>query len=148
MTLNRDHVVAGVLLTLAALALVLSKDLPFGTLGSPGPGMLPMLAIGLIAALSIALLVGARKSPLASATEWGELKHAAAVTVAAAAATALYEPLGFLLTMTLLIFGLLVIVERIKLLPAAAYAVGLVLGVKVLLGTLLKSPLPIGPFGF
>lgn len=147
MTLRRDHVVAAVLLGLAAIALVLSTELPVGTLGSPGPGMLPMIAIGFITLFSLVLLTAARNSPPFAETRWSELPHAASVTIAAAIGTILYERLGFVMTMALLIFCVLVVVERARLLPAAAYALGLTLGVKLLLGTLLKSPLPIGPFG-
>ncbi len=148
MTLRRDHVVSGVLLALAGIALALSTDLPVGTLGSPGPGMLPYIAIGLIVAFSIALLVGAHRSPSFASIEWSELPHAASVTIAAAIATAAYTWLGFLITMSVLIFGVLVLVERKAVLPATAYALGIVLGAKLLLGTALKSQLPLGPFGF
>lgn len=147
MTLHRDHIVGTVLLALAALAYALSGDLPFGTLGSPGPGMLPMIAIALVAAFALAILITARSSPPAGTITWDELPHASAVTVAVALAASVYLHLGFVLTMAPLIFGLLVIVERAPPTRAAIYAVGLSVGVKVLLTTLLKSPLPTGPFG-
>lgn len=148
MTLHRDHIVGLALLALAALAFALSTDLPIGTLGSPGAGMLPMIAIALIAVFSVALLAGAGNSPVAASLSWDELPHAACVVIAAAVATALYTVAGFWVSMALMIFGLLVVVERAPLLPSAAYAVGLPAGVKLLLGTLLKSPLPNGPWGF
>lgn len=148
MTLRRDHVVGGVLIALAAAALALSGDLPFGTLGSPGPGMMPMIVIALVAAFSLALLASAHKSPPFSSLTWNELPHAASIVVAGAIATVLYTRLGFLVSMAAMIFALLVLVERVKLLPAAAYALGLTLGVKLLLGTFVRTQLPTGPWGF
>ena len=148
MILRRDHIVGGVLLAIAALVYLLSGDLPAGTLGSPGPGMLPYISLALIAGFALVLLVAARESPPFADTPWSDLPHAASVTVAAILAIALYESLGFVITMTALIFGVLALIERVQLWRAAAYALAIPLGTKVLLSTLLKSPLPQGPFGF
>ena len=148
MILRRDHVVGCVLLVVAALVYLLSGDLPAGTLGSPGPGMLPYLSLALIASFALVLLVSAGSSPPFAETLWSDLPHAASVTVAAVLAVALYERLGFLITMTALIFGVLALIERVALWRAALYALGITIGTKVLLTVLLKSPLPQGPFGF
>ena len=148
MTLRRDHIVGGVLIAVAAAVFAVSGDLPAGTLGSPGPGMLPYISLGLIAAFALTLLIGARQSPPFAATEWSDLPHAVSVTIAAAIAIAVYEKLGFVITMAGLIFVLLASVERLPLWRAALYAGAVPVGIKLLLGTVLKSPLPLGPFGF
>ena len=148
MILRRDHVVGGVLLAIAALVYLASGDLPAGTLGSPGPGMLPYISLGLIAVFAFVLLFTARESPPFAETQWSDLPHAASVTAAAVLAVGFYEKLGFLVTMTALIFGVLALIERVQLWRAALYAFGITLGTKLLLTTLLKSPLPQGPFGF
>ena len=148
MILRRDHVVGGILLAIAALVYLLSGDLPAGTLGSPGPGMLPYISLALIALFALSLLLAARESPPFAETSWSDLPHAASVAAAAVVAVAFYEMLGFLLTMTALIFGVLALIERVQLWRAAVYAVGITMGTKFLLMTLLKSPLPQGPFGF
>ena len=49
-----------------------------------------------------------------------------------AAAIALFEWLGFLTTNVLLIFALLVVIERRRLLPAAVYSIGVVVTTYVL----------------
>ncbi len=147
MTLHRDQIVGGVLLLLAGGALALSGDLPVGTLGSPGPGLVPMLAIALVAAFSIALIVSARSSPPAAETHFEDLRHALPVVIAAALALLVYEWLGFVITMLLLLVGLL-LRERIEAWRALVYAGFVVSLVKLVLGKLLKAPLPIGPFGF
>ena len=148
MILRRDHVVGGVLLAVAALVYLASGDLPAGTLGSPGPGMLPFISLTLIAVFALVLLVSARESPPFADTQWVDLPHAISVAIAAALAIAFYEKLGFVITMSTLIFGVLALIEGVQLWRAAAYALGITIGTKVLLSTLLKSPLPQGPFGF
>ena len=45
MQLRKDHIAGGVPLLAALGVLSLSRDLEIGTLASPGPGMLPHLAI-------------------------------------------------------------------------------------------------------
>ena len=148
MILRRDHVVGGVLLGVAALTYLSSGDLPAGTFASPGPGMLPYISLGFIGFFASTLLLGGHESPPFTETQWSDLPHAISVTVAAALAIALYEKLGFLITMTALIFGGLALIERVALWRAAVYALAVTLGTKLLLTTLLKSPLPQGSFGF
>ena len=79
---------------------------------------------------------------------WTDAKHAAQVVAITAIGAALYEWLGFLTTNILLMFALLVVIERRKLLPAAIYSVGVVVVTYVLFVYLLKTPLQTGPFGF
>ena len=50
MIVRRDHVGGGVFIVVGVLVLAVSSDLPFGTLASPGAGMLPKLVIGLMMA--------------------------------------------------------------------------------------------------
>lgn len=148
MVLRRDHIVGAVLLALAAAAFALSGDLPVGTLGSPGPGMLPMIAISLVAVLALALVIGARGSSPVAEIGWDELPRAVVLVVAIGAATLLYERLGFVTTMGALIVVLLVGLEGVAVWRAALFALAVVGGTRLLLAWLLKSPLPIGPFGF
>jgi hypothetical protein len=91
-------------------------------------------------------LRGGESKPFAEVT-WSDARHAAMVLAIAAIAVALYERLGFLTTNILLMFALLVVIERRKALPAAIYSVGVVAITYVLFVYLLKTPLQIGPFG-
>ena len=61
-------------------------------------------------------------------------------------AAASYQSLGFLITMTLLVFALLVVVERAHPLRAAAYSIALTLCAYWLFGKALKAPLERGLF--
>jgi TctA family transporter len=85
--------------------------------------------------------------PLAS-LDWSDRHHALLVIAITAAAAAVYRPLGFLITMTLLVFLLLVIVERRNVLIAAAYSAGLTLFAYWLFGKALRSPLEPGLLWF
>ena len=144
MILRRDHIAGGAFVAGGALILALSGDLPFGTLASPGAGMLPKLVIGLMMAFGLILLLRAGESPPFAAIPWGDLPHAARVLALAAAVIALYVPLGFLPTMSLLLFGLTYVVERKPLLHAILFSAGVTGIAYLLFGTLLKSPLPRG----
>ena len=148
MTLRRDHAAGGAFIVAGALLLAVSGDLPFGTLASPGAGMLPKLVIGLMMAFGLILLTRAGDSPPLAAVAWGDLPHAVRVVVLAAAAVALYVPLGFLPTMSLLLFGLVYVVERKPLLNAVLFSAGVTGIAYLLFNTLLKSPLPRGPLWF
>jgi hypothetical protein len=137
-----------VFLVAGALVLTASGDLPFGTLASPGAGMLPTLVVVLMMAFGLALVVQARNSPPLADIAWADLPHAARVAIIAAAAVALYLPLGFLLTTTLLLLVLILGVERRPLLPAVAFSVGATGVIYWLFAVLLRAPLPRGVLGF
>jgi len=125
-----------------------SGDLPFGSVSAPGAGMMPKLAAGLMMLFAAAIAAGAAKgAPLAS-VDWSDRHHAALVVLVTAIAVALYQALGFVLTMTALVFSLLVIIERRNLLAAAAYSAGLTLFTYWLFGKALNSPLERGIFWF
>ena len=70
------------------------------------------------------------------------------VIAVAAAAVALYVPLGFVATVSLLLFALTWGVERKPLLNSALFSVGVTGIAYLLFNTLLKSPLPRGLLWF
>jgi hypothetical protein len=148
MTLRADHVAGGAFLALAAVVFAISGDLPFGTLSAPGAGMMPKLMAALMMAFAGVLVVGASESRPFSQIDWSDRGHAALVVLTTAVAVRLYQPLGFLIAMTLLVFALLVVVERRNLLPAAIYSVALALFAYWLFGKALKSPLERGLLWF
>jgi tripartite tricarboxylate transporter TctB family protein len=147
MTLRRDHVAGGVFVIAGILVLAVSGDLPFGTLASPGAGMLPTLVVTLMIAFGLILLAQARRSPPLAEVDWTDLPHAVRVAAVAAAGVALYVPLGFALTMPLLLLTLIWLVERRPLLPAAAFSIGATIAVYTLFALLLRTPFPRGVLG-
>ena len=148
MTIRRDHVAGIALLAFCALVLALGAELPFGTAASPGPGMMPVISIALMALFAAVLLIRAGSSPPLATIAWDDLPHALRVIVVVAAAAALYTTLGFVLTFGPLLIVLLYGVERMPLLPSLLIGIGMTGGAYLVLGTLLKAPLPIGIFGF
>ena len=148
MTLRTDHVAGAFFIGLGLLLIALSGDLPTGNLSMPGSGFLPKIVAVLTIFFGAVLAVRARESKVFSTLSWSDAKHATMVVVIAAAAITMLDWLGFITTNVLLIFALLVIVERRRLVPATVYSVGLVLITYVLFVYVLKTPLHTGPLGF
>jgi putative tricarboxylic transport membrane protein len=147
MTVRRDHVAGGIFVAAGALVLAVSSDLPFGTLSSPGAGMLPTLVVVLMMAFGLILVAQAPRGPPLAEIDWTDLPHAIRVIVIAAAAVALYVPLGFGLTVPLLLFTLIFLVERRPLLPSLAFSIGATAAVYALFTLVLRTPLPRGLLG-
>jgi hypothetical protein len=123
-------------------------DLPFGELSAPGAGMMPKLSAGLMMLLAVLLVAGGAQSRELAAIDWSDRGHAVLVVLITAAAVVAYRPLGFLITMSLLVFTLLVLVERRNALVAAGYGIGLTLFAYWLFGKALKAPLERGLLWF
>jgi putative tricarboxylic transport membrane protein len=147
MTVRRDLVAGGIFVAAGALVLAVSSDLPFGTLSSPGAGMLPTLVVVLMMAFGLILVAQAPRGPPLAEIDWTDLPHAIRVIVIAAAAVALYVPLGFGLTVPLLLFTLIFLVERRPLLPSLAFSIGATAAVYALFTLVLRTPLPRGLLG-
>jgi Tripartite tricarboxylate transporter TctB family len=148
MTLRADHAAGIFFILLGVLIFALSGDLPFGTISSPGAGMMPKLMAGvMIAFAAIVFIIGGSSRRLAE-IDWSDRWHALLVVLITAAGIYAYQRLGFLVTMSLLVFTLLVVVERRNALIAAAYSIGLTLFAYWLFGKALKAPLERGMLWF
>jgi hypothetical protein len=147
-TLRSDHVAGAAFVVFGVVVFALSGDLPFGRLSAPGAGMLPKLLIILMVGFGLALMAGAATSPAFATIDWSDRGHALLVIIITGVAITLYQRLGFLVTMSLLVFALLAVVERRNLLLAAAYSVSLTLFAYWLFGKALKAPLERGILGF
>ena len=106
MIVRTDHVAGAAAIILGLLVFALSGDLPFGSLSFPGAGMWPKLICVLMIVLGILLLARAGASGPVAEIDWSNLRHAAIVTAATAAAIALYPTLGFIVSIGLLLAGL------------------------------------------
>jgi hypothetical protein len=148
MILRSDHIAGAAFVIFGVVVFALSGDLPFGRLSAPGAGMMPKLLIGLMVAFGIALLLGAAASQPFAEIDWSDRAHALLVVLIAGVAVTLYTTLGFIVTMTLLVFTLLMAVERKNIFRAAAYSLGLTMVAWWVFGTALKSPLETGILGF
>lgn len=148
MTLRSDHIAGAAFVIFGIIVFAIAGDLPFGTLSSPGAGMMPKLLIGLMIAFGIALMFGAAASQPFAEIDWSDSGHAIKVVAISAAAIASYQTLGFIITMSLLVFVLLIVVERKPVRYAAGYALLLTLLAYALFAKALKSPLEQGILGF
>jgi hypothetical protein len=148
MTLRTDHVAGIFFVAFGVLVIALSGDLPFGTLSFPGAGFLPDILAVLTIMFGVVLFFRASESKPFAVLEWTDVRHAGPVVLFTAAAIAVFDWLGFLTTDVLLIFALLVVIERRRLLPATLYSVGVVGFTYLLFVYALKTPLEPGPFGF
>jgi len=146
--IRRDHVAGGVFIIAALLVFAMSGDLPFGTLASPGAGMMPKLVLGMLIAFGAILVARAGESPPLATINWGDFRHAATVMAVTAVATGLYTTVGFVVSVTLLLFVLLYFIERRSLWRTLAVSLGVTIGSYLLFSTLLKSPLPPMPFWY
>ena len=148
MTLRSDHVAGAAFIAFGLLVFAISGDLPFGSLSMPGAGMKPKLVTGLMMIFGLALIIGGAASQPFAAIGWSDGSHALKVVAIAAVAIASYQTLGFIITMSLLVFVLLVVIERQPIHYAAAYAIALTGIAWWVFGKALKAPLETGILGF
>jgi hypothetical protein len=146
--LRADHVAGAAFIAFGLLVIAISGSLPFGTLSSPGSGFMPTILSALLILFGGTLIVRAGESRPFAAVSWSDVKHAAMVVLITMLAIATFEPLGFITSNVLMMFALLVVIERRRLLPAAIYSLGVVIVTFVLFVYVLKTPLETGPFGF
>jgi Tripartite tricarboxylate transporter TctB family len=142
MIVRRDHVAGGAFVVGGIVVLAVSGDLPFGSLASPGAGMLPTLVVGFMVAFGAVLFLRAAASPPLGEIDWSDLPHALRVGLVAAVAVALYTVVGFLVTVPLLLFTLAFAVERKPILQAALFSIGVTALTYGLFAWFLKTPLP------
>ena len=145
--MRSDRVAGALLFLLGAFAGAQSLALPLGSLAEPGPGYAPLLLSLLLAGLGLAVVLTGGASARLPELAWSELPHALLVLGGGIFATLTLEPLGYRLsTLALLLFSLGV-VERRSLPATLAVSAGMAFGSYYLFATLLKVPLPTGPFG-
>lgn len=147
MTLTIDRAAGAALVLFAVGVLVESRALPLGSLRNPGPAYMPVVLALLLLVFGILLIAGGGRSPHLSATAWSEWRHAAAILGTCVFAALALERLGYRITTAVLLVFLLGLVERRRPVVTAVFALALTLGSFFLFATILKVPLPRGPFG-
>jgi hypothetical protein len=110
--------------------------------------MVPVLLALTLLVCSFAVIVGGAGSSSVRALSWIEWRHAVAILGACAFMALALERLGYRLTILIALLALVALVERKAWIPSAAFALGFSLGSHYLFNTLLKVPMPRGPFGF
>ncbi len=143
-----DRVAGLGLVALGAFTLWESRALPLGTLTNPGPAAVPaalaLLVLGLGALIG---MLGAGTPPLGrpDSREW---RHAVAILGVCVFAAVALERVGYRTTMGVALAFLVGAVERKGALAAVVFATAMAAGSFFLFDTVLRVPLPRGPFGF
>ena len=142
-----DRVAGMALVLIGFITLWESRVFPLGSLHRPGPAYMPVVVASLLIIFGVSVFaMGGRARRLAE-LGWSEWRHAVAIFGACAFAAWGLERLGYRLTMAVVAAFLLLVVER------KGWALGLALTVVMAWGsffvfdTLLRVPLPRGPFG-
>jgi len=138
---------------LAALALLVLEEtwrqrLPLGSVATPGPAYLPGLLALLLLGAGVAVAALGGGGPRAASLDWREWRHSVAIFVACAFGALALERLGYRLTVFAALTFLVGGVERKPIAATVVFAAALALGTFWLFDTLLRVPLPRGPFGF
>ena len=144
--IRSDLIAGGAFIALGVIVFILGWDLPFGRITAPGAGMLPKLMAAFMILIAAGIVINGSSRQTLADISWSDWKHAALILVISGIAVTAYTRAGFLITMSLLVFALLTIVERKRLAPAAFYAVLLTSFAYWLFGIILKAPLERGIF--
>ena len=140
--------IAGVALALFALGVIWeSRRLPLGTFRVPGPAFLPVLLAVLLLIFGILLAAIGDRAARFRSLRWQELPRAAAILAVCAFSALALERFGYRLTVLLVLVFLVKVVEKKGWLIAALFALAMSFGSFYLFYTLLRVPLPLGPFG-
>ena len=142
-----DRIAGGALVLFGLLTLWESRAFPLGSLHRPGPAYMPVLLASLLVlfGVAVAAMGGAARRP--AEVGWREWRHAVAIFAACAFAAAGLERLGYRITMALVVAFLLLVVERKGWALTLALTAVMAWGSFFVFDTLLRVPLPRGPFG-
>ena len=145
--LTTDRIGGSALCLLALFVMWESRALPLGTWHNPGPGYVPVLLAALLLILGALVWAMGGHAPAVASVGWGETRHAVVILAVSAFICLGLERLGYRLTMLAALLFLVWLVERKSLVAAAAFAFALAFGSYYLFDTVLRVPLPRGPFG-
>jgi hypothetical protein len=148
LTMTTDRASGSALVLFALLVLWESHHLPLGTLRQPGPAFIPILLALLLMIFGVGVVLTGGRAPLLSSLHWQEWRHALAILAASTFAVFALERLGYRLTMLLVSGFLIKLVEKRGWVVSLLFAFSLSFGSFFLFYTILRVPLPEGPFGF
>lgn len=146
--LTTDRLAGAVLAAFALFVLWESRNIPFGTIAEPGPGTVPVLLALILLVCSLAVVVGGSAALPLVAVQWTEWRQATAILAACAFMALALERLGYRLTILVALLALVTLVEKKGWVAGTVFAVAFSLGSHYLFNTLLRVPMPRGPFGF
>src|SRR6266849_8752837 len=141
-----DRAAGAALVVIGLVAVWESRRFPLGSLHRPGPAYMPtLLALLIVFGIAVALM-GSRSQRL-SEVGWHEWRHAVGIFAACAFSAWGLDHLGYRITMAAVLVFLLLVLERKGVILTALLTVAIAWGSFLLFDTLLRVPLPRGPFG-
>ena len=146
--MTTDRASAIVLIIFALLIIWESRQLPLGTLRQPGPAFIPILLALLLLMFAVFLVLTSSRAPSLSSVTWTEWRHALAILAASLFSVFAIERLGYRLTVLLVLGFLVKLLEQRSWIVSLSFAFTLSFGSFFLFYTVLRVPLPQGPFGF
>ena len=146
--MTTDRLAGTGLALIALLVLWESRRLEFGTIRDPGAGAGPVLLALILLLCSLAVIATGATAPRVAALSWPEWRHAVAILGACVFMALALERLGYRLTILVALLALLTFVERKSWIVGAVFAISFSLGTYLLFNTLLRVPMPQGPFRF
>jgi hypothetical protein len=142
-----DRVAGGALVLIGLVAVWESRRFPLGSLHRPGPAYMPTLLALLLIVFGVAVALMGSRSQRFSEVGWHEWRHAVGIFAACAFAAWGLDHLGYRLTVAAVLVFLLLVLERKGLILTAIFSLAIAWGSFFLFDTLLRVPLPRGPFG-
>ena len=145
--MTTDRLAGAALVLIGIVAIWESRAFPLGSLHRPGPAFMPVLLAALLILFGVAVAaMGAAAGRLLD-VGWAEWRHAAAIFGCCAFAAWGLDRLGYRITMAVVLAMLFLALERLGAVTSLVLTVGMAWGSFYLFDTLLKVPLPRGPFG-
>lgn len=142
-----DRVAGLALVLIGLLTLEESRAFPLGSLHKPGPAFMPVLLAILLILFGVAVFAMGAQTKRWRDIGWEEWRHAVAIFGACAFAAWGLERLGYRLTMAVVVGFLLLLLERKGWALSLVLTIVMAWGSFFLFDTLLRVPLPRGPFG-
>ena len=146
--LRNDQLSGLILLALAVFVGWQNRAYPLGSLQEPGPGYTPLIIAVFLGAMGLLIAISGRRSQPLAQTRWPEAKRAALILLACGAATYALEPVGYRITIAVLLVFFLGVMERKHPIVVATVALAFSFLSFYFIGTLLRVPLPVGPGGW
>jgi putative tricarboxylic transport membrane protein len=145
--LTIDRIAGGALSLFALWVLWESRKLPLGSFRQPGPAYMPVLLALLLLVFGILIAATGGRAEHFKSLRWRELPHAVAIIAVCIFSALALERLGYRLTVLLVLVFLVKVAEKKGWIVTVIFALAMSFGSFYLFYTLLRVPLPIGPWG-
>ena len=146
--LRNDQLSGLMLFALAVFVIWENRAYPLGSLQEPGPGYTPLIVALFVVLTGLMIAIRGRSSQPLAEMEWPEAKRAAMILAACCVATYALEHVGYRVTIAALLVFFLGVMERKNPMTVATVAILFSLLSYYCIGTLLRVPLPHGPWGW